>query len=272
MYDSLGSRQKDYEKAFDYEVIRRTPVIVRCDGRGFSRVLRKLKKPYEPLFLEAMAQTMMYVVGEMAGCNFAYAQSDEITFVLRNDQTLDSEPWYGNRIQKLASITASLATLGLNKSLSKLEKKLDITADALFDARVFGMPTLGECVNNLIWRQQDAMRNSVAGAAQVLLSAKMGKKTALKLLHGKSSKDKLQLMQDECGIDFNEEYPESFRLGVGAYKIPVIYGESIRKKWHLDWELRNFVEDRDFLHNIIVTGADVFRENSFTELDPDNKQ
>ena len=268
MYDSLGSRQKDYEDAFDSTIIRRTPVIVRVDGRSFSRVCRKLQKPYEPLLLEAMAQTMFYVVSEMMAAVFAYQQSDEITFVLRNDQSLDSEPWYGNRIQKIASISASLATLGFNKAVANLDKKIDLMGDALFDARVFGMPTLGEVVNNLIWRQQDCTRNAISGAAQTLLGRKFGKKTALKMLHGQSTKDKLELLQSELGIDFEEEFPRSFRMGVGAYKIPIIVpshnGEVLtRKKWMIDWELPNFVIDRDFIYNIIFSGSDVFRADSF---------
>lgn len=271
MYDSLGDRQKDYEKAFDYTLIRRTPVIVRVDGRSFHRVCRKLQKPYEPLLLEAMAQTMFYVVSEMAGAVFAYQQSDEITFVLRNDQSLDSEPWYGNRIQKIASVAAGLATLGFNKSIDKLERKLDLVGDALFDARVFGMPTIGEVVNNLIWRQQDCTRNAVSGAAQAVLGRQFGKKTALKMLLGQSTKDKIDLMKKECGIDFDEEFPNAFRMGVGAYKIPIIIptnaGEdSTRKKWTIDWELPNFVIERDFIHNLIFNGQDVFRANSLITL------
>ena len=284
MYDTLGDRQKDYEKAFDYTLIRRTPIVVRVDGRSFHRVCRKLRKPYEPLLLEAMADTMFYVVSEMAGAVFAYQQSDEITFVLRNDQSLDSEPWYGNRIQKISSIASSLATLGFNKAITKLDKKLDLVGDAIFDARVFALPNIGEVVNNLIWRQQDCTRNAISGAAQAILGKKFGKKIGLKMLHGQSAKQKVELMKTECGIDFEQEFPTSYRMGVGAYKVPIIIpskdGDSTRKKWTIDWELPNFVTERDFIHNLIFSGHDVFREDSIATLKqqdrvsqpyPDNK-
>lgn len=271
MYDSLGDRQKDYEKAFDYEMIRRTPVIVRVDGRGFSKLTRKLQRPYEPIFLEAMAETMFYLVSEMAGAVFAYQQSDEITFVLRNDQTLDSEPWYGNRIQKLCSISAALATKGLEKALAKHETKLPLVGDGIFDARVFAVPTISEAVNNLIWRQQDCTRNAVSNATQALLGKKIGKKTAFNLLKGKSVKDRIELLKEECEIDFFEEFPAAFKSGVGAYKMPIVIPtstgiDSTRKKWILDWELPNFVTSRDFVYNIILTGQDVFRENSLVAM------
>lgn len=270
MYDSLGSRQKDYEAAYDSTIIRRAPVVVRVDGRSFTRVCRKLQKPYEPLLLEAMAQTMFYVVCEMAGATFAYQQSDEITFVLRNDQSLDSEPWYGNRVQKIASVTAGLATLAFNKAIQNLDKKIDLVGDALFDARVFALPTLSEAVNNLIWRQQDCTRNAISGTAQALLGKKFGKKSALKMLHGQSVKGKLELLRTECGIEFDEEFPSSYRLGVGAYKVPIIVptkdGDSTRKKWTIDWDLPNFVSDRDFVYNVIFSGSDVYREKSLGNI------
>ncbi len=271
MFDSLGERMKSYEKVSDIELLRRVPIIVRTDGRSFHRVCRKLNKPYEPLLLEAMAKTMFYVVGEMAGAVFAYQQSDEITFVLRNDQSLDSEPWYGNRIQKIASIAASLATLGFNKAVLNSENKLNLVGDAIFDARVFALPTIGEVVNNLIWRQQDCTRNAVSGASQAILGKKFGKKIALKMLHGQSTKDKLELMRTECGIDFSQEFPTVYRMGVGAYKIPMIIPSkdgtsSMRKKWTIDWDLPDFVAERDFIYNLIFSGHDVFRENSLTTL------
>lgn len=264
MYDSLGTRQKDYEVAYDYKLTKRVPVVVRVDGRGFSRLCRKLKKPYEPLLMEAMVEAMLFVVQEMAGAVFAYQQSDEITFVLRNDQSLEMQPWYGNRIQKIASIASSLTTLAFNRSLVKFN--IELAGNAIFDARVFAIPTVGEVVNNLVWRQQDCNRNSISGAAETILGRKLGKEAAIGLLQGLSLDDRIKLMFSESGIDFIEEYPGSFRNGVGAYKIPMVIpnkdGTGVtRKKWRIDWDLPNFVQDRDFIYNIIQTGQDVFRSD-----------
>lgn len=271
MQNSLGSRQKDYEKAYDYQLIKRLPIVIRIDGRSFSRVCRKVKKPYEPFLLEVMADTMFYVATEIDGAVFAYQQSDEITIVVKNDQSSNSEPWYANRIQKIASVSASLATLEFNRAINKFKDKLDLTGDAMFDARVFAVPTVNEAVNNLIWRQQDCIRNAVSGAAQELLGRKIGKRTALKMLHGQSTLNKVNIMRSECGVDFEEEYPASFRMGVAAYKIPFLYTSkdgdiSTRKKWTLDWDIPNFVADKDFVFNVIFSGHDVFRQNSVVDL------
>lgn len=271
MYDSLGSRQKDYEKVYDAKMMRRVPVVCRIDGIGFSRLCRKIKKPYSPIFLETMAKTMFGVVQNIPGAVFAYQQSDEITFIIKNDQTLDSTPWYDNRVQKIATTVAAKATRIFNQNLSRLEETLDLIGDAEFEGRAFTVPTISEAVNNLIWRQQDCTRNAISGAAQALLGRKFGKKTGLKMLAEQSAKDKLELMKDECGIDLEQEYPASYRMGVAAYKIPIIItsndgGSSTRKKWIINWNLPNFVTERDFIYNLIFSGADIFREESLDTL------
>jgi tRNA(His) guanylyltransferase len=274
MYDSLGARMKDYENSSDYILMRRTPIICRVDGIGFSRLCKKLKRPYEPLFLEAMAETMLKIVQNIAGAVFAYQQSDEITIVIRNDQTLDCDPWYGNRVQKIATAIASNATFHLNKNLDKLD--LDLSGDAIFDGRVFAVPTISEAVNNLIWRQQDCSKNAIANASEVVLGRKFGRKTGLKMLHGQPTKNRLEIIKDECGIDFIQEYPAAYRLGVGAYKVPVIFAKkngenSTRKKWKIDWDLPNFVEDKDFIYNLIFSGSDVFRAESLKNIEVTNE-
>lgn len=272
--DTLGDRMKGYETSSEVKLIKRLPVIIRVDGRSFSRLCRKLHKPYDPLFLEAMAETMHYVVSEMAGACFAYQQSDEITFILKNDQTNETEPWYGNRVQKISSIAAGLATLGLQKSLVGLN--LDLVGDAIFDARVWVVPNLSEALNALIWRQNDCVKNAVAGTSLALLGKKYGRKTAMKLVHGKSAKERLMILQDECNIDFHQEYPASFRLGVACYKAPFVYtgldkSTSTRKRWILDWEFPLITEKKDFVSNILMTGHDVFRAENFEVIETEKE-
>ena len=276
MADSLGDRQKQYEDNYDYSITRRVPVIIRADGRSFHRVTRKIQKPYDPQLLNVMANSMLYAITEMQGAVFGYQQSDEITFILRNDQSLDAEPWYQNRVQKIASISGSLVTLGFNKSLQMLEKKLDIVGDAIFDARVFTLPYISEVANNLIWRQQDCIKNATSCAAQAELSRKFGKKTALKLLHKKVSSEKREMLLHHCGIDFDDYYPASFRRGVAVYKVPTLVptstGPVSRNKWTLNWDLPNFVEDRDFLLNILINGHDIFRAPSVLPFESEEKE
>jgi len=103
--NTLGDRQKDYEQYYDQRILRRLPLIIRVNGNGFSRVTKKLARPFCPIMLRLMSNTMLETAKSIQGCVFAYHQSDQITFVIRNDQSLDTEPWFSNKIQKVTSIT-----------------------------------------------------------------------------------------------------------------------------------------------------------------------
>ncbi len=260
---TLANRQKSYEEAYDHKIIRRLPVIVRVDGKNFSRLTRRLLRPYCPKLMSLMAHTMLSVVKDVEGCIFAYQQSDEITFVLRNDNTLDTEPWYGNRIQKIASISAALTTYHFNEGLRDMDDPPGLAGPAIFDARVFAVPSLNEVVNNLIFRQQDCIRNAVTTAAQAELGNRFGRKTAASLLEERTTKDRIELLREKCDIDFNEYYPERFRFGIGAYRVPKIIqtesGQITRQRWAIDASLPEFVDNRDFVMTILNSGSDIFR-------------
>ena len=266
MIDELGQRIKTYEDAYDTTIIKRLPVICRIDGKNFSRLTKKIQRPFDLIMIELMAQTMVSTIMEMEGAVFGYQQSDEITFILKNDQSFESEPWFGNRIFKIASITSSIATLSFKKHFDALDKKIDLVGDALFDARVFAVPSVSEAANSIQWRQADCLRNAITNAAQAELGKKFGRKTAYKLLEGKNSHQRLTLLKEECNINFDTHYPTAFRRGIAAYKIPIIAGDVSRNKWILDREAPIFAQNRNFLINIITMGRDLYRvENLNTE-------
>ena len=265
-FDTLNERQKSYEDVFNYKLPRRTPVLIRVDGANFSRLCRNLQKPYEPIILDAIANTMSSCISDMSGAIFGYTQSDEITFVLRNDQTLDSDPWLDNKIQEISSFTASMATDAFNDAIRNIEPKLPLIGKACFKANCWVMPSIGEVVNAIIGRQQECIRGSVSNAAKTLLTEKFGKKTALNMLKSSydkpiSSKRKIEMIMENCEISYDEDFPSSFRLGIGIYKVPMLINNSMKNKWKLDWDLPNFSSNgKDFLHNLITMGHDVFRE------------
>jgi tRNA(His) 5'-end guanylyltransferase len=260
---SLSARQKAYEYAYDNKIINRVPVIIRLDGKGFSRLTSKIQKPYCPKMQVLMSSTMLDLAKEIEGCIFAYQQSDEITCILRNDQSLDSQSWFGNRIQKITSISASLATYHFNKLYNEAIDRPELIGQAVFDARVFAVPSINEAVNNLIFRQQDCIRNAISCASQVELGRLVGKKTAIKILHQKTGSERLEILKTKCNIDFYNSYSTSFRNGIAAYKVPKIFhteqGKVTRQKWALDINLPAFVSNREFVLNILNYGNDIFR-------------
>jgi tRNA(His) 5'-end guanylyltransferase len=262
----ISDRQKRYEDASDIILTTRLPVIIRVDGKSFHKVCKKVIKPYDPLVIDCMANAMLSSIESIEGAVFGYQQSDEITFVLRNDQNLESQPWFKNRIQKISSITSSLITYHFNKYFSSLKDPPNLIGDLLFDARSFIVPSINESVNNLIWRQLDCIRNAITNASYHELGKKFGKKTAQGMIQNKKVDERLILLSKDCGIDFEDKYPVSYKRGVCVYKVPTIVnssnGEIARNKWKLDYDTPLFVQNRTFLQTIISNGHDIYRQEN----------
>lgn len=163
----LAVRMKRYEQASKTYLTRRMPVVIRIDGKAFHTFTRGFKRPFDDLFRYVMKDTMKYLCENIQGCVLGYTQSDEITLVLVDYKTHTSEAWFDYSVQKMCSVGASMATMAFNRFFSEIistEKSQEVYAkvqnQAMFDCRVFNVPKEDVC-NNLIWRQQDAIRNSI---------------------------------------------------------------------------------------------------------------
>lgn len=246
----LGDRMKLYEKAYDVYMPSRLPVIVRVDGKGFSKFTKKIKanKPFDEEFSFAMSRAMQLTAEKIEGCVFAYTQSDEMTFVIRNDQSNESTPWFGNRVQKIASVVASFVTAYFNNCMPQGSPV------AFFDTRVFICPNWQEAINCLVWRQNDATKNSISCACFYEVGNKIGRKTAQKKMHGLNQKQQQELLFQETNINWNN-YPTKFKRGIGCYKIEkemAYEGNTfLRNSWHLDEDLPVFAQDQDFLWKVL---------------------
>jgi tRNA(His) guanylyltransferase len=235
--DSLGNRMKTYEALSDISLMKRVPVVVRLDGKGFSHLTKRLKleKPFDKWFVSAMSDTMVAVASKVQGCVIGYTQSDEISLVLINDQSLDAEPYFGNRVLKIASVTASMATARFNRLLANLDPDID---DACFDSRVFAVPSKVEAMNALIWRQQDCVRNSILSAAYYGIGKKTGRKTAQKMMHGLDTSKLQELMFQEIGVNWSTAYPPELKRGLVAYRrkfeIETPNGKAMRQRWIIE--------------------------------------
>jgi len=263
MAESLRIRHEEYEDNYDYSIIRRVPVIIKLNIRNFKRFAHNLEQPFSEEFLDVMANTMLYTITNIQDAIFGYQQQDEIIFILRNDKLLDQEPWYQNNIQKISSIVSSLATIGFYKSQNLFSENLSLTGDPVFSAKVFAVPYVTEAINYLIWKQRSCIRQAISCAAYYELSDKFGKLTASRILKEASYEEKESLLMQHCGIDFVNYYPTSLFRGVAAYKSPVVIstkgGDVNRNKWKLNYEVPDFIEDKEFLSIILDTGIDIFR-------------
>ena len=231
MKDKIGLRMKEnYESRSRTFLTRRTPVIIRLDGKAFHTYTRGLEKPFDEGLIEDMQETAKFLCENIQGAKCAYTQSDEISILLTDYDNLETDAWFDYNVQKMTSISASLATakfnqLRLRRSLLKnqenfyaeLDLDIKIANDkggrknksralqsnqkvfnevdlANFDSRVFNIPK-EEVVNYFIWRQQDAVRNSIQMLAQSLYSHKE--------LHKKNTKQ-LQEMCFQKGHNWND--------------------------------------------------------------------
>jgi len=172
MHDSLGDRMKGYyETRTRFYLPRRTNTIIRLDGKAFHTYTRGLQKPFDVAFIGDMCCTMFHLCKEIQGAKIGYTQSDEISILLTDYGTITTDAWFDGNIQKICSVSSSIATQKFNE--------LRPDRPALFDSRVFTIPDLSEVTNYFLWRTKDAERNSLQSLAQSLYSQKE--------LHGKGT-------------------------------------------------------------------------------------
>lgn len=98
--------------------MRRCPVIIRIDGKAFHTFTKGFKRPFDNVLIKSMQETMKYLCKNIQGCVLGYHQSDEISLVLIDYQKLTSDAWFDYEVQKMCSITASMATIAFNKIFS----------------------------------------------------------------------------------------------------------------------------------------------------------
>ena len=259
---TLGKRQQDYEDCYDNFILKNLPIIIRIKTRSYRKLNSDISSPFNFALSTVMANTALYVATHVQDAIFVFQCADEINIVLKKDNN-SYEPWYQNNIQKIGSVTASLATLGFFRAKDDLEDSLSLPGEAIFDAKVFGLPVLGEVFNNLIYRQQKCIRSCVFDVCFFELSERFNKQEANKLLSNTTSDQKVDILFDYCGIDFFDCYPINFIRGVAVYKVPTVVptknGDVRKNKWKLNWDIPDFLDDKDFLYNILLNGADVYR-------------
>jgi tRNA(His) 5'-end guanylyltransferase len=256
MSNKLSDRIQSYQSATDYKLLSRVPVIICVNGRGFAKATQLLDKPYCAKFAKLMSMTMLKLCSNIEGAFFAYHHNDEIIIVSHNDQSNDSVPWFDNRIQKICSVSASIATLYFNQQLNN--EDINMTGEIVFASQVFVVPTIMEAINTIIYKQQQNFYQSIQSACFYNLLNSYNTDNIRSMLNGLSIDEKIELLYKECNIDFNK-YPLAFRRGVACYKVPKIINDVAKNKWTINAELPIFAQDQSMISNIFKTGYDLFR-------------
>jgi tRNA(His) guanylyltransferase len=161
-------------------------MIVRVDGKAFHSYCRHADKPWDLGIVGAM-KAVASALSKEQGAKLAYVQSDEVSVLFTDYDSLTTDAWFDKNLQKLVSVSASIATRAFNLNAHN--------PTAIFDARAFVLPKEEVC-NYFIWRQQDAVRNSIQSLAQANFSHK-----SLQNLSGPQLQEKLW---QEKGINWND--------------------------------------------------------------------
>ena len=268
--DALGTRMKNYEDITRYKISPKSYVLARIDGNAFHTYTRGLKRPFDEALIEDMDATAIALCKEIQNVKFAFVQSDEISLFL-HEEGRDTQAWFGNNIQKMASISAAKATAEFNKQRYKrlfnpassvflenfnyedFQRLIGITKTATFDARFWTVPSAIEVYNYFLWRQRDAEKNSISATAQSVYSHKE--------LENMNGLDKQEMLFQK-GINWND-YPSGQKRGRFVEKVTYINDQpgkllknddgitqyALKDVIYKDWYPLPFISDTDVVRN-----------------------
>lgn len=239
MIDSLGNRIKQYESNSKLFLTRRMPVIIRLDGCHFSQYTKKFDKPWDLRIRDAFIYATKFLFNEIQGLKLSYQQSDELTLLLTNYDTLQTNSWFDNNLQKIVSVSSSILTAYFNDFIfaNKFNDRI-----ATFDSRAFIVPKEEVC-NSFLFRQQDMTRNSISCLGQKHFSHKE--------LHKKNTSEVQEMLFKEKGINWNDlaiwEKRGYCMSRIITEKEPGVFRHSIDP----DFEIPIFSQDRNYINKFV---------------------
>lgn len=198
-----------------------------------------MEKPFDKDFADMMIETTKYLVENIQNCQLGYVQSDEISLLLVDYNTLETDSWFDNKVQKITSVSASMATAKFMELWNNFDSKKKPNKGLLpmFDSRVFNMPKEDVC-NYMLWRQNDATRNSIQGLGQAHFSHKQ--------MHGLSNNKVQDKLMTEKNINWND-VATMFKRGTCVVRDK----SEERSKVVVDYEIPIFSQDRNYIEQYI---------------------
>jgi len=296
MNTSLGDRMKEYEYSFRYTLPRRTYTIIRIDGKAFHTYTKELRKPFDEGLIKDMNNTAIYLCEQIMGAKFAYVQSDEISILITDFDALETQPWFKNNIQKMVSVAASMATAKFNQlrlfryfagpkdNIVTNDSQIDTIGEhymegvnledvrddiasfcnylpiknklAEFDARIWQIPQQVEVYNYFMWRQQDAIKNSISTVAQSLYSHGQ--------LQNKNSEEKKEMIL-RAGVNW-DNLDSDKKFGRLINRITFVNGKDITTIPNKEIALTDVVRNKWCVTNI----DEISKDKSFLQKIPRN--
>lgn len=243
----LGDRMKEYENVSRNYLLKKTPVILRLDGRSFHTITKNIfgKNTWNYEFHSFMLDSAKKLIEQIHGCYFCYVQSDEISCLLTDYETENTGAWFDYNIQKMVSISSSIISVEMSKLLNK---------DVQFDSRVFNL-SREEVTNYFIWRQQDALRNSIQQMGREHFSHKE--------LENKSCNEIQDMVWQKSNVNWND-FPTYRKLGSCVYKN--------QRQYIIDYDIPEFKKERRYVERVVFRGIYASRFDFVTEYYHDCKR
>ena len=271
----IGIRMKEnYENRYRIYLTRRIPIIIRIDGKSFHSFTKWFKRPFDELLYRTMSKTGLELVKNIQGSKMGYIQSDEISILLTDYDKLTTSAYFDYNINKVNSVTSSMATLYFNrifreeidrfsdnihneelrlrnrpiieryeyyqsehiKELNQLYQIYKSRIDsAMFDCRCFNIPE-SEVANYFIWRQLDATRNSIEMFGQKYYTSNQ--------LKGVSCNQIQDMLFKDYNINWNDN-PAYIKRGSSVIR------DRESGIWIIDEEIPIFTQDRNYIERLL---------------------
>ena len=235
-FKSLKDKCEYFRSLTDYKLLPNSYVIAMLDGRSFSKLIKnKYKKPFDERFMGYMNSVAEYLCKNIQGAKLAYVQSDEISILITDFDSPETDSPFGYRICKLQSILASMASGKFNQ-LVAIDALKDSRQDyenlpfsdpwecvelmklAEFDCKVWNAPDWNTAFCHFLWRQNDCTRNSKQQAAQTYLPHNE--------LMGRNTDKQIELLKEKCCIDWND-YSDGEKYGRLIYREQEVFVDEV---------------------------------------------
>jgi tRNA(His) 5'-end guanylyltransferase len=248
--DDLSTRMKGYEAVTKYKLPRKGYTMIRIDGKAFHTYTKGLVRPFDKGFVEDMDRTAKYLCKEIQNAVCAFVQSDEISILLCDFEKNETNAWFDNSVQKMCSVSSSMATTGFNRArIARIVEegytiitRIQDMKWGEFDSRVYQLPAKYEVANYMIWRQQDTVKNSISSVAQSMFSHKE--------LNGKNGNDKQEMMFQKDGTNWNDFDPKLKRGRMITKETYEKEPDVIRTRW-VSNAPPTFTQDKDYLDMLV---------------------
>ncbi|MBQ9279260.1 MAG: guanylyltransferase [Lachnospiraceae bacterium] len=204
-FDDFDKQMRVYEESLDQYILPDMYIVVRLDGRSFTKLTKEICKfeaPFDIKFRDLMVDTVKSVMECGFRIIYGYTESDEISLLFHPDDNT-----FGRKVRKINTTLAGEASAAFSLALGRV---------ATFDARVIPLPNKEKVADYFIWRQEDSHRNSLnAHCYWALRKDGANQNEATLELEGKDVPFKNELLFQK-GINYND-LPSWQKRGIGVY-------------------------------------------------------